>query len=144
LRSSAMCCILQLMVLLDKGTFESSFPADSPIIMFTISTPASKMSSVIVWGLLTFLRFYVLPCKMLAKHCLVLMPAYKNYPFVDLTFNFLLKQSRDLLTTLGWMVSKWRFYPLGSIHSDAKTFIHRTHCGLSSPSTSVDVKQKPK
>jgi hypothetical protein len=31
---------------------------------------------------------------------------------------------------------------LGSIHSDAKTFIHRTHCGLPWPSTSIDVKAK--
>jgi hypothetical protein len=50
-----MCCILRLMVLLDKGTFESSFPADSPIIMFTISTAAGRMSSsAIVWGFLHF------------------------------------------------------------------------------------------
>jgi hypothetical protein len=42
------------MVLLDKGTFESSFPADSPIIMF-ISTAAGIMSSsAIVWGFLHF------------------------------------------------------------------------------------------
>jgi hypothetical protein len=81
-----MCCILRLMVLLDKGTFESSFPPDSPIIMFTtISTAAGRMSSsAIVWASY-ILRFYVLPSKMLAKHCLLLMPAYRDYPFVDLT-----------------------------------------------------------
>jgi hypothetical protein len=73
-----MCCILGLMVLLDKGTFESSFPADSPIIMFTISTAAGEMSpSAIVWASYV-LQFCVLPCKTLAKHCLVLMPAYKT------------------------------------------------------------------
>jgi hypothetical protein len=50
-----MCCILQLMVLLDKGTFGSSLTADSPIIMFTISTAADRTSSsVIVWGFLHF------------------------------------------------------------------------------------------
>jgi hypothetical protein len=49
------CCILRLMVLLDKGTFESSFPADSPIIMVTISTAAGRMSSsAIVWGFFHF------------------------------------------------------------------------------------------
>jgi hypothetical protein len=38
------------MVLLEK-----SFPANSPIIMFTISTIAGRMSSsVIVWGFLHF------------------------------------------------------------------------------------------
>jgi hypothetical protein len=80
-----MCCILRLMVLLDKGTFESSFPAGSRIIMFTMSTAAGKMSSsAIVWGFYILL-FYMLIWKMPAKHCLVLMPAYKNYPFVDLT-----------------------------------------------------------
>jgi hypothetical protein len=42
------------------------------------------------------------------------------------------------------VVFKWRFNLLGSMHSDAKTFIHRTHCGLSLPSTSVDVKSKSK
>jgi hypothetical protein len=53
--SSTMCCILQLIVLLDKGTFESSFTADTPIIMFTISTAAGRMSSsVILWGFLHF------------------------------------------------------------------------------------------
>jgi hypothetical protein len=58
LRSSAMCCILWLILLLDKGTFESSFPADPPIIMFTISTAAGTMSSApIVWG---FLHFVIL------------------------------------------------------------------------------------
>jgi hypothetical protein len=73
------------MVLLDKGTFESSFPADSPIIMFNISAAADRMSSsAIVWG---FLRVVILCAtfKMLAKHFLVFMPAHKNYPFVDLT-----------------------------------------------------------
>jgi hypothetical protein len=72
-----VCCILRLTVLLDKGTFESSFPADSPIIMFTTSTAAGRISFASVWG---FLHFAIL-CKMLAKHCLVLMPVYKNYPF---------------------------------------------------------------
>jgi hypothetical protein len=61
LMSSAMCYILRLMVLLDKGIF-----------------------SAIVWASY-ILQFYVLPCKMLAKHCLALMPAYRNYHFVDLT-----------------------------------------------------------
>jgi hypothetical protein len=32
-------------------------------------------------------------------------------------------------------------FQLSSMHSDAKTVIHRTDCDLSSPSTSVDVKQ---
>jgi hypothetical protein len=111
--------------------------------MFTIATAAGRTSSsAIVWASY-ILQFYVLPFKMLAKHCLVLMPAYKNYPFVDLTlFSFLLKQSRVLLTTLGWVVSKWCFNLLGSMHSDAEPSIHRTHCGLSSPTTSIDVKQK--
>jgi hypothetical protein len=55
LRSTAMCCILRLKVLLDKSIFECSFPADSPIIMFTISTAACKMSSsAIVWVFLHF------------------------------------------------------------------------------------------
>jgi hypothetical protein len=50
-----MCCDLRLVVLLDKGTFESSFHADSPIILFTISTAAGRMSSsAIVWGFLHF------------------------------------------------------------------------------------------
>jgi hypothetical protein len=54
LRSSAMCRILRLMVLFDKGTFESSFAADSLIIMF-ISTAAGKMSSsAIAWDFLHF------------------------------------------------------------------------------------------
>jgi hypothetical protein len=47
-----------LLVLLGKGTFQSSFPADSPTIMFTISTAAGRMSSsAIVWG---FLHFVIL------------------------------------------------------------------------------------
>jgi hypothetical protein len=49
-----MCHILLLIGLLEKGTFESSFKVDSPIIMYTITTAAGRMSSVIVWGLLTF------------------------------------------------------------------------------------------
>jgi hypothetical protein len=57
----------------------------TPMIMFTISTAAGRLSSsAIVWAYY-ILRFYVLPCKILGKHCLVLMPTYKNYPFVDLT-----------------------------------------------------------
>jgi hypothetical protein len=43
------------MVLMDKGTFESSFAADSPIITFTIFTVAGRMSSsAIIWGFLHF------------------------------------------------------------------------------------------
>src|SRR6218665_838670 len=56
-------------------------PADSPIISFTtiMSTAAGRMSSsAIVYGAPYISGFYVLPCKMLANHCLVLMPAYKS------------------------------------------------------------------
>jgi hypothetical protein len=54
-----MCCILRLMILLDKGTFESSFSADSRIIMFTIFIAAGRMSSLaIVWGFLHFVIQY--------------------------------------------------------------------------------------
>jgi hypothetical protein len=45
-------------MLLEKGTFESSFSADSPITMFTISRAAGRMSSSAnVWR---FLHFVIL------------------------------------------------------------------------------------
>ena len=45
LRSSAMSWIVRLVVLLDKGTFESSLHADSPNKTFAISTAVDKISS---------------------------------------------------------------------------------------------------
>ena len=50
----------------------------------------------------------MLPCEMLAKHCLVLMPAYIKYPFVDITpLASCWELSRDLQAALGCAFSKY-------------------------------------
>lgn len=78
--------------------FSKQLPADLPIVMFTISTAAGRISSstIVLYEASYILPFYVPPCKMLAKLCFVLMHAYQNYSFVDLILLTLLQSSHKV------------------------------------------------
>jgi len=61
-------------------------PADSPIIRFTISSAAGRMSSSsIVWGSLHFAILHVCATLYNGSKALLGIDAYKKYPFVDIT-----------------------------------------------------------